>query len=95
MLSYCATNVMPSDKPESPYAALPPKIYAWGMAQIEAYVKEHDFYFADNFRMADVGIPEHLEWFEKLKRSGCCGKEEFTVTGYNGRTYLLGFNWGH
>ena len=48
----------------------------------------------DNHRIADVRKPEEVKIYEDHKSEGCCGYYDTTVE-YEGRRYMIGFNYGH
>lgn len=77
--------------------SMTPEIRQWCQDQIEAYIKENEWYHdcPDNFRYAEIGNEEQLAWYEDVRKTGCCGEEEFQREGPDGKTYMLGFNHGH
>jgi hypothetical protein len=81
--------------PPNPYASMPKEIREWCYNEIKDYVTYYDVEYPDNFRYADIGEPDQLEAYEEARLSGCCGEGEFQRTGPDGKTYMLGFNWGH
>lgn len=74
--------------------ALPAKIVAWAEDRLaELYAGED---CVDNMRVALKSDAEQVGLFEEQRRRGCCGSSEFEeVCPVDGRTYLLGFNYGH
>jgi hypothetical protein len=59
------------------------------------YHNHRNYEFADNLRIAWVGSPEQMDEFESRQRHGCCGCFEQELICKSGRTYLIGFNYGH
>jgi len=83
------------DLPPNPYANVSKEIFEWANNEISDHIKYYDYCYTDNYRMADIGEPDQLEAYEEARLSGCCGEGEFQRTGPDGKTYMLGFNWGH
>lgn len=68
-------------------------IQIWANEQINFYVTEGGYEYADSYRHARRGNFGQLRKFVKART--CCGEEEFIKTGPDGYEYHLGFNWGH
>jgi hypothetical protein len=61
----------------------------------DTYGDSDKYEFADNLRIAWVGSGEEMDKFAERERSGCCGCFEQELKCKSGRTYLIGFNYGH
>jgi len=48
----------------------------------------------DNYRVADASVPSEVEAYEAAAREGCCGFFDGKIE-VSGRTFLIGFNYGH
>jgi hypothetical protein len=53
-----------------------------------------DVDYIDNWRWADKGSPWEVVNYKEAYDSGCCGSWDEEVE-FEGKTYLLGFNYGH
>ena len=49
---------------------------------------------ADNYRYCEVGDIEAEKIYESQVEYGCCGFYDSTVV-FRGKTYKIGFNYGH
>lgn len=50
----------------------------------------------DNFRACETTREDEVERYAKQRAGGCCGTSDTTITHYpSGRTFKLGFNYGH
>jgi hypothetical protein len=63
-------------------------------AAFKTALAEVDDTCCDNYRIADVAIPAEVEGYEAAVDKGCCGFFESTVE-VSGRTFRIGFNYGH
>lgn len=53
-----------------------------------------DLCYTDNWRVALVGNKKHMKHYEKIRARGCCGSvDEIRVV--RGKSYRMGFNYGH
>jgi hypothetical protein len=48
----------------------------------------------DNYRVADASNRRHRRVYWRQARRGCCGSRDTTIT-VGGKTYLIGYNYGH
>lgn len=48
----------------------------------------------DNFRAALVGDAEAEAEYDQIKESGCCGRYD-QIVEVNGKSWHIGFNYGH
>lgn len=66
------------------------------LAEIRTVLDElkigHDF--IDNERVAEKGKPRQMRRYRRQQARGCCGRFDVEVK-LQGRTFLMGFNWGH
>lgn len=53
-----------------------------------------DDHCRDNYRVADITIPAETEAYDIAVGDGCCGFFEGKVE-VSGRTFKIGFNYGH
>lgn len=63
-------------------------------------IREHDLYYADNFRAARMWKSSQRRRFRKLSEQGCCGCYEFVAKRWLLKKlrfdlYLCGCNYGH
>lgn len=56
--------------------------------------EQRDREHCDNFRAADSSRSNQVRRYYKVKNRGCCGFVDSTVQ-IGGKTYLVGFNYGH
>lgn len=50
----------------------------------------------DNFRACDTASADEVARYESQRASGCCGATDIEVTHFaSGRTFRMGFNYGH
>ena len=68
-------------------------------AEIKAFaedtVKDKEFFHHDNWRLALVGNHESEKFYKQKSKDGCCGFFDEKLTVKSGRTYKIGFNYGH
>ncbi len=49
-----------------------------------------------NFRACDLGVSAEVTRYDAERASGCCASMDIEVTHFaSGRTFRLGFNYGH
>lgn len=79
---------------EARVAALKPGVYAWILSRLDALSK--DEFCVDNDRWADKSKSNAVRRYYKHRSTGCCGfHDSEEVCPIDGKTYLLGFNFGH
>ena len=79
---------------EARLAALKPGVYAWILSRLDALSK--DEFCVDNDRWADKAKGNAVRRYYKQRSTGCCGFHDTEeVCPIDGKTYLLGFNFGH
>jgi hypothetical protein len=57
-------------------------------------LKDPDYCYADNFRVAIVGNKDLEEQYKLLRAEGCCGFYD-KIHEIDGVKYKIGFNYGH
>lgn len=82
-----------SDSWEERYGA---DIAEWLQDTFHMFSQEYDY--MDNGRVYEVGSnnEDHYKQFRKQEAEGCCGSfEKFIRHRASGRTFVIGFNYGH
>jgi hypothetical protein len=72
---------------------LPAPIVAWASRRLDEEMRGLDC--CDNDRVALKGNTSQVRRYRRQKAGGCCGSSDFEAVGPDGKTYLLGFNFGH
>lgn len=72
---------------------LPGAIVKWANGRLAKAAKGE--LCCDNWRVALKGNTGQVRRYKAAKASGCCGFADFEAVGPDGKTYLLGFNFGH
>lgn len=60
----------------------------------QSIIKSERLDYVDNYRYAEKGNLEQEKKYRELKSKGCCGFYD-TEMEVNGKTYLVGWNYGH
>ena len=72
------------------------KIVCWLMETFNSIFREKEYEYADNRRFADTANQQHLEIYNKKRKTGCCGfYDEKFLCPINNKEYAIGFNFGH
>ena len=61
---------------------------------VKTYFNDYGFENADNLRIAEANNPADMYHYEEARKQGCCGFHDATITT-KGRTFMVGFNYGH
>lgn len=73
-----------------------PTVLQWLDAHIADQLAERDLGHMDNFRVCDPTIPSQKRRYLRQKQTGCCGSSDWQVEcPIDGKTYWVGFNYGH
>lgn len=70
---------------------LTPAIWSWALERIGERSQDEDC--VDSLRAALADDPNLQVHFDDY--ATCCGSSEWEEVGPDGRTYVLGFNYGH
>lgn len=63
---------------------------------ITKYEKEYDETCIDNLRIALVDDVDQMNAYKKQLEQGCCGfYDDYYDSPVDGKTYKIGFNYGH
>lgn len=76
---------------------LPMEVRAWAVVTIRAEVERRGDEYADNYRCAEAGCGnlQQEALFSEIEEAGCCGSHRFEALAPDGKTYVLGYNYGH
>lgn len=73
---------------------LPRPVRDWAYSKLEELQRDCDF--VDNSRVARKGNTAQVRRYKRQRDNGCCGfHDSEAVCPIDGKTYLLGFNFGH
>lgn len=61
------------------------------------YIESKEYELWDNLRIAEYKNKESQEEYERIKKGGCCGFEDYIWIPFDiqGKKYYFGFNYGH
>ena len=54
-----------------------------------------EYEYNDNYRLALQGDKRSMTKYNLIKSRGCCGYYDEKIKAPSGKTYLIGFNYGH
>lgn len=67
----------------------------WVLSAVQEHFKSELTNCMDNVRAADKSKSRQRRAYERLKSNGCCGYSDVEVPRGDGRTFLIGCNYGH
>ena len=65
------------------------------MRIIGQITEDYDFECSDNYRFYEVGDEVGKREYLEIKSTGCCGFVDDMEIKYRGKSYIVGFNYGH
>jgi hypothetical protein len=74
---------------------LPDEIRVWAIEQIVVESELRGDEYISHYRCAEEYDFEQEILFSEIEETGCCGSNRFKRVGPDGKTYVLGYNYGH